>query len=264
LAWLTSCSPMLEAFAAERDLYIEFAAQMYRTPYDQVTKLQRQIAKPAVLSCGYGTGGGELREDKKGDEYKSGLWGYAESMGVSMTQAEAQDAVYLYRDIYPEVPTFWYGIEDAVRQLLEDGLRRAFNSSRGLSIALIPSKLLAVTLPSGRRLHYLRPALIGGDLTFEGLLIGKTWGRRKLYGSLLTENIVQAIARDILAVGMARAHDAGFVVVSHTHDELLCQHDALDKHHSLTYLKDVMTAPVSWAPGLMIKAEGWEGEVYRK
>jgi DNA polymerase len=128
----------------------------------------------------------------------------------------------------------------------------------------VPDKLLYVTLPSGRRLHYLRPALIGGDLTFEGLLIGKTWGRRKLYGSLLTENIVQAIARDILAVGMARAHDAGFVVVSHTHDELLCQHDTLDKHHTLTYLKDVMTAPVAWAPGLMIKAEGWEANVYRK
>jgi DNA polymerase len=131
--------------------------------------------------------------------------------------------------------------------------------SGSLTFAAVPEKLLYVTLPSGRRLHYLRPALIGGDLTFEGLLIGKTWGRRKLYGSLLTENIVQAIARDILAVGMARAHDAGFVVVSHTHDELLCQHDALDKHHNLTYLKDVMTAPVSWAPGLMIKAEGWEG-----
>jgi hypothetical protein len=144
LAWLTSCSPMLEAFAAERDLYIEFAAQMYRTPYDQVTKLQRQIAKPAVLSCGYGTGGGELREDKKGDSYKSGLWGYAESMGVSMTQAEAQDAVYLYRSIYPQIQAYWYSIEDTVRSVLAARQHACYQYDARLWIGLAPDKLLMV------------------------------------------------------------------------------------------------------------------------
>jgi hypothetical protein len=99
LAWLTSCSPMLEAFAADRELYTEFGAAWYGVPYEQVTKLQRQNSRSRPsCQCGYGAGGGEQRVDKKGDEYKSGLWGYAESMGVSMTQAEAHDAVYLYRE----------------------------------------------------------------------------------------------------------------------------------------------------------------------
>lgn len=263
LAWLTNCRPMLEAFEAERDLYAEFASRMYRVSYDQVTKAQRQIAKPAVLSCGYGTGGGELKRDKKGDEYKSGLWGYAESMGVQMTQDEAHDAVTLYRSVYGEVQSYWYRLEDDVRWILESDKKWLYPWGL-LKIGFVPGKMLYVVLPSGRRLHYLRPAVLGRDLTFEGLLIGKTWGRRKLYGSLLTENIVQAIARDILAVGMTRAADAGFDIVAHTHDELLTEVDALDKRHDLTYLINLMTAPVSWAPGLLIKAEGWEGEVYRK
>jgi DNA polymerase len=140
-----------------------------------------------------------------------------------------------------------------------------FSSFWRLRLGLISGKLLYVILPSGRRLHYLRPAILGNDITYEGLNPKtKQWGRRKLYGSLLVENIVQAIARDVLAVGMVRAHEAGFCVVAHTHDELLCEVSVLDKRRNLTYLINLMTAPISWADGLPIKAEGWTGEVYRK
>jgi DNA polymerase len=264
LAWLTDCQPMLEAINADRDLYLEFGSKMYRVPYDQVTKAQRQIAKPAVLQCGYGAGGGKLITDANGDEIKTGLWGYAEAMGVSMTQEEAAEAVALYRSVYPEIPRFWYEFEDRIRRILEIGIKVSLRFGR-LVYGLIPGKLLWVTLPSGRRLHYLRPAILGDDITYEGLNPKtKQWGRRKLYGSLLVENIVQAIARDVLAVGMVRAHEAGFDVVAHTHDELLCEVSTLDKRRNLTYLINTMTAPISWADGLPIKAEGWTGEVYRK
>jgi DNA polymerase len=268
LAWLTDCKPMLDAFAADRDLYVEFGSKMYRVDYDLVTKQQRQIAKPAVLSCGYGTGAGMLKIDQNGDEFKSGLWGYAESMGVAMTQDEALDAVQLYRSVYPEIPSFWYSIEDHVREMLEAAAPASRLFGGRLTLALSPSKLLYVVLPSGRRLHYLRPAILGDDITFEGLnSVTKQWGRRKLYGSLLTENIVQAIARDILAVGMVRAHDAGFDIVAHTHDELLCEVSVVDKHRNLAYLSNMMTTEIEWAKGLLIKAEGWESTeegVYRK
>jgi DNA polymerase len=268
LGWLTDCASLNAIFAAERDPYKEFAVQMYRVSYDEVTKHQRQIAKPAVLQCGFGSGGGEVKIDSKGDEYKSGLWGYAEAMGVAMTQAEAHDAVYIYRNSYPEVPRFWYGIEDQVRKMLEPGVSAAQSSFGRLVLSMLPGKLFYVTLPSGRRLHYLRPAILGDDITFEGLnSVTKQWGRRKLYGSLLTENIVQAIARDILAVGMVRAHDAGFDIVAHTHDELLCEVSVVDKHRNLAYLSNMMTTEIEWAKGLLIKAEGWESTeegVYRK
>jgi DNA polymerase len=264
LAWLTDCKPMLDAFAADRDLYVEFGSKMYRVDYDLVTKQQRQIAKPAVLSCGYGTGAGMLKIDQNGDEFKSGLWGYAESMGVAMTQDEAHDAVQLYRSVYPEIPRFWYFMEDRIGAMIEQDFAQSVQMER-LVVGLLPKKLLYVTLPSGRRLHYLRPAILGNDITFEGQnSVTKQWGRRKLYGSLLTENIVQAIARDILAVGMVRAHESGFDIVAHTHDELLCEVNVLDNHRNLAYLSNMMTTEIEWAKGLLIKAEGWEGEVYRK
>jgi DNA polymerase len=264
LAWLTDCKPMLDAFAADRDLYVEFGSKMYRVDYDLVTKQQRQIAKPAVLSCGYGTGAGMLKIDQNGDEFKSGLWGYAESMGVAMTQDEAHDAVQLYRSVYPEIPRFWYFMEDRIGAMIEQDFAQSVQMER-LVVGLLPKKLLYVTLPSGRRLHYLRPVILGDDITFEGQnSVTKQWGRRKLYGSLLTENIVQAIARDILAVGMVRAHDAGFEIVAHTHDELLCEIDVLDNRRNLSYLSNMMTTEIEWAKGLLIKAEGWEGDVYRK
>jgi DNA polymerase bacteriophage-type len=264
IGWLTGCHALNAIFAADRDPYKEFAVEMYQVAYDDVTKFQRQIAKPAVLQCGFGAGGGMLKEDKNGDIYKSGLWGYAESMGVAMTQQQAAEAVAIYRASYPEVPQFWYALEDSVLTILENATKETYSFGR-LRVSLYPEKLLAVTLPSGRRLHYLRPAILGDDITFEGLnSVTKQWGRRKLYGSLLTENIVQAIARDILAVGMVRATDAGFTIVAHTHDELLCEENVLDKHHNLAYLSELMTRKINWADGLLIKADGWEGEVYRK
>lgn len=267
IGWLTGCHALNAIFAADRDPYIEFAAELFNVPYDQVTKLMRQIAKPAVLQCGFGAGGGQLKEDKNGDIYKSGLWGYAESMSVAMTQEQAAEAVAVYRESYPEVPRFWYALEDRVRMNIEHNYIYGTIHMGGVELKLgaVLGKLLYIVLPSGRRLHYLRPALLGDDITFEGLnSVTKQWGRRKLYGSLLTENIVQAIARDVLAVGMVRATDAGFTIVAHTHDELLCEENVLDTRHNLAYLSDTMTAPVSWAPGLLIKADGWEGEVYRK
>lgn len=270
LAWLTRCQPMLDVFASGLDPYIDFATHMYNVPYDEVTKQQRQIAKPAVLSCGYGSSGGREVEDKNGDIVKTGLWGYAESMGVKMEQREAQNYVDIYRRSYPEVPRFWYDSQDALQGLL-------MNPEHGVTwfdrirVQLVPNKLLKVTLPSGRSLHYLKPRLsptgFNGrmEIVFDSELpgMGKTRGWRRLYGSLFTENLVQAIARDVMAVGMVRAHEAGFSIVGHTHDELVCL-ESLDSQHNLTYLNNMMTDEISWCNDLPLKSEGWEGEVYKK
>jgi DNA polymerase len=244
-------------------LYIEFGAKMYGVEYDDVTKAQRQIAKPAVLSCGYGSGGGEIKVDKNGDEYKSGLWGYAESMGVAMTQDEAQEAVDIYRQSYPEIPRFWYRIEDVVHNLVEKSVRRGVIFDK-VAFQLLPDKLLRVVLPSGRCLHYLKPKISHrGYITYDTEIAGHNRDRRHMYGSLLTENLVQAIARDVMAVGMVRAADAGFAIVGHTHDELLTL-APLDSHHNLTYLNNMMVDEISWCRDLPLKSEGWMGRVYRK
>lgn len=281
LGWITNCAPMLQTFHDDLDLYIEFAARMYNCLYTEVTKAQRQIAKPAVLSCGYGTGGGEWKTEVKKcqrckaagcdecedgytyDQFKSGLWGYAESMGVKMSQEEAHEAVQTYRRVYSEVPTFWYTVEDQVRGMLRN--RHTSAKWNRLVFQIVPGKLLRITLPSGRALNYLKPALDGsGNITFDTELSpSKVRGRRRLYGSLLTENLVQAIARDVMAVGMVRAHRAGFKICGHTHDELVTI-SPVDSRHNLTYLNNMMIGEISWCRDLPLKSEGWEGDVYRK
>jgi DNA polymerase bacteriophage-type len=143
---------------------------------------------------------------KKGDEFKSGLWGYAENMRTELTYEQSHEAVRAYREKYREVVDFWYRIEDAFIDVVLDGRER---SLFGLTIGVVPGKVLWVLLPSGRRLHYLNPQLKEGKyhkpaLTHYSYDSTRGWCREQLYGGLITENLVQAIARDVLAVGMLR------------------------------------------------------------
>lgn len=270
LAWLTGCAPMLKTFADNRDLYIDFAAKMYGVEYDAVTKLQRQMAKPAVLSCGYGSGGGNLEYDESGDEVKTGLWGYADRMGIDMTREQAWDAVNKYRAEYAEVPRFWDAVMSVIVNLVREG-----DESREvcgvwferLYYRYFPGKMLRVMLPSGRWLTYLKPRLEQSgwqqNVTFDAKLGGNIF-RRRLYGSLHFENLVQAIARDVIAVGLVRAHDAGFTIVGHCHDEIICLENILTRHHNLAYLNNMMVSEISWCSDLPLKSDGWEGPVYKK
>jgi DNA polymerase len=263
LAWLTQCPTLLSVFAEGRDPYVDFAAFMYRCRPEDVTKDMRQIAKSAVLGCGYMLSGGEECVDKNGDEYKSGLWGYAENMGIQMPQATAHDAVLAYRERYREVVDFWYKIEDAaVNAVWSGGMNGGVN---GISFGSVPGKVLYATLPSGRRLHYLNPKLGPGkykrpELTHETHGTTTGWIREKMYGGIWTENAVQAIARDVLAVGMLRAAQAGFTIVGHCHDELVC----LETCDRLEELIHCMTAPMPWALDLPLAAEGYSAKIYRK
>lgn len=258
LAWLAGCRSILNVYAHNGDLYTDFAQAMYKSA--TIDKGQRQIAKSAVLGCGYGMGAGREALDKHGDAYKSGLWGYAESMGVSMTQTEAEAAVRAYRAQYAEIPQYWLALERAaVEAVLYPGRTVELAPLR---LGCVGKKLLWIELPAGRRLHYLRPVVENGELSFEGKNLGQ-WGRRKTWGGHLTENVVQAVARDVLAEGLLRADAAGFEIVGHSHDEII----TLVPDGSplgLPQLIAAMTAPISWADGLPLAAEGWEGECYRK
>jgi DNA polymerase len=264
LAWLASCK-LLNQQLQEDDPYILFAAQsLYSKPTTEVTKQERQIAKSAVLGAGFGIGGGEIKKDKNGDEYKSGLWGYAQNMNVEMTQEEAIKAVAAYRASYPEIPMYWKSLQNAALTALQDGTTVDFWP---LQIGAVPGKLLWIQLPAGRRLNYVRAKVeLNGDwpqIMYEGRQTQGGWGTVRTYGGRLVENVVQAIARDVLAEGMLRAHEMGFEIVGHTHDEIitLVKDDCL---LNLTQLTNAMISPIDWAPGLLLKAEGYEAVTYKK
>jgi DNA polymerase len=265
LAWLASCK-LLNQQLQEDDPYILFAAQsLYSKPTSEVTKQERQIAKSAVLGAGFGIGGGEIKQDKNGDEYKSGLWGYAQNMGVEMSQEEAIKAVAVYRATYPEIPLYWKSLQNAVIDAVGNGTTREFWP---LTIGAVPGKLLWIQLPSGRRLNYVRAKidperLDWPQVIYEGRQTQGGWGTVRTYGGKLTENVVQAIARDVLAEGMLRAHEMGFEIVGHTHDEIITLVPD-SSPLNLTALTNAMISPIDWAPGLLLKAEGYEAITYKK
>lgn len=117
-------------------------------------------------------------------------------------------------------------------------------------------------------LHYLNPGAWKGSeglkLSFDGFR-GAGWGRQSTWGGRITENIVQAVSRDVLAEGMTRAERWGMPLVGHVHDELICL-SPLESDYTFNYkeLEIAMATPISWAPGLPLAAEGWEGEFYMK
>ena len=132
--------------------------------------------------------------------------------------------------------------------------------------------MLWILLPSGRRLHYIRPQLETEDgwdgtprtkLSYEGNLIGKIWGCKHAYGVIWTENLCQAIARDVLVEGMLAADAGGFTLVGSTHDELLSLEDE-NSSLNLAALRQHMITRPTWAPDLMLDADGWEDQIYRK
>jgi DNA polymerase bacteriophage-type len=282
--WIASCPGIMNVFENGLDAYVDFAARMLRKPYDEcdpdfpgiskeekaARKKTRQDYKPPVLGCGYGLGGGKEAVDKHGDDIKTGLWGYSENMGILLEQAFCQSAVDFYRTEYPEVPQAWRSLENAAIRAVQTGERQFAN--RCTFDCVKPGRLLYITLPSGRRLHYIRPRLDAterwdGDayvkLSYEGNIIGNHWGKVWTWGGKLMENIVQAMSRDLLATGMLNAKAAGFTIVGHAHDEIIALEDA-NGPLGLEQLRECMIRQPSWALDLPLDADGFEDDKYRK
>lgn len=282
--WVSGCPGIMKVFEDGRDAYVDFAARIQRKSYDEcdpdfpgiskeekaLRKKIRQDYKPPVLGCGYGLGGGKEALDKNGDEIKTGLWGYAENMGIILAQQFCQDAVDFYRREYTEVCTTWRSLENAAISAVRDGQMYATNHV--VFGAVKPGKLLYITLPSGRRLHYIRPRIetterwdgeFYSKLCYEGNVIGSHWGKIWTWGGKLMENVVQSISRDILAEGMLRAKEAGFTITGHAHDEIICVEDA-NGPLGLKQLRDCMIVRPTWAPDLPLDADGFEDDKYRK
>ena len=279
LGWIANSYAILNVFHKGLDPYLAFAVAMYHQSYKDLlieyeagNKEKRNHAKAPVLGAGYGLGGGEEFINSDGDLVRSGLWGYAQTLGVEMSKEQAHEAVRVFRKTYPEVVQLWRDLDYAVVCAL-NGEPHTVGPLRFSKLG----KVLRIELPSGRSLHYLNPrlemrTLKGRDgepyekegLAYDGRnqVTGK-WGRVTSWGGKICENVTQAVARDILLAGLTRANEAGFEIVAHVHDEAvsLMPNSSSLGHHELS--KCLSTPPI-WAPDLPLGAEGYESQYYRK
>lgn len=259
LGWVCDCPAINRVFDSGRDLYKDFGAALYGTQYDAVTKEQRQMAKPPTLGCGYRLGA-------------AGLVKYAAAMGVEMLPAFAEAAVKKYRERHPEVVRAWYALEDAVKSVTEHAVE-----FEGYRVRIYrDAAFLHVQLPSGRRLHYYQPAVMDmpmpwGDTKAVFTYMGqnsmtKKWERLAAHGGLLVENVIQAVACDILTEGLLRCADAGLPVVGHVHDEIIAEVSDGRGAAAAAFLVQAMAETPQWAPGLRLtaSAEGYPSKRYRK
>ena len=267
-AWLTGCKRLLGVFRDKRDPYLDFGTELYHKAYAEITKSERTICKPAVLGCTYQLGGGELRDGKR-----TGLWGYAENMGVNITNEEANRQVALFRSVYHEIPAGWKAYERAVVSAM-NGRPVTVN---GLLHFELKGPYMTITLPSGRPMYYFKPRMV--ERTFEGRdgpytrtvfsymgmsQTSRQWGRVFSSGGKIMENVTQATARDILKVGIMRAEGEGFHIVGTVHDEIITQIQKGSNLLTLDLLRDCMKSPIPWAKGLPLGAAGYTSRIYRK
>ena len=252
IAWLAGEKSTLEAFRDGKDLYCETASRMFKVPVEKhgVNGELRQKGKIAVLACGYGGSVGALKA--------------MGALRMGLAEDELKPIVDAWRTANPHIVWLWQELEDAALTAITT---RQHVRLRNLSFTL-ESGILFITLPSGRRLAYVKPGLgqnrFGGtSITYWGINTGRKWGRLETYGGKLTENIVQAIARDLLVNGIKNIAEAGHQIVMHVHDEIVID-EPLDSGFTVKDACQLMSRLPGWAKGLPLTADGYECAYYRK
>ena len=252
IAWLAGQTDTLDAFRDGKDLYCETASRMFGVPVEKhgANSELRQKGKIAVLACGY-----------------SGSVGALKAMGalrMGLAEDELKPMVDAWRAANPNIVWLWQEVEEAAIQAITT---RKPVRLRNLTFTL-ESGILFITLPSGRRLAYVKPGLgqnrFGGtSITYWGITTGRKWGRLETYGGKLTENIVQAVARDLLVVGMQNVAEAGHRIVMHVHDEIVIE-EPKDSSFAVEEACQLMSRLPDWAANLPLTADGYECVYYRK
>lgn len=254
---LAGCKLINDTFAAGLDTYKVMATRIFNTQYDQVNKDQRTFSKPVVLAGPYGQG-------------KVGLVKYGADMGVALTEDEAKQHVDTFRASCWEIPEMWRWLEVAIFTAIREGHEHV---GYGMVIN-IKGDFLVITLPTGRGLYYHQPRVelkrapwgqMKDTFTYMGVNQDTTkWCRIKAHMGSITENIVQAIARDILAWGLHQCALAQLPVVGHVHDEIILHTPWIESSDAYDKLVECMTTRLPWMPGLLLDADGYIAEHYRK
>jgi DNA polymerase len=258
--WLAGQNDKVELFRKGLDEYKVFAStSLYRVPYEEVTKDQRQVAKSAVLGAMFGQGA-------------KGLVKYAEGMGVTLSEGQAKNAVDGYRNSYAKVKELWAQCEGAAIQAVENP-GNPFRA--GARIVMKAAKnALWMQLPSGRLICWQRPELELVTTPWGQQKFGVTvhsqntftrqWSRNQIIGSSIFQSAVQGTARDCLAFAMLNLEKAGYDVINCIHDEVLLLVEEQSGESAMADVINIMTTPPSWAPDFPLAAEGWYGKRYRK
>lgn len=278
IGWVARCERLLNVFREGKDAYKDFATELYNVLYEEVTKQMRKMAKPATLGAGYRLGGGEIKEGKK-----TGLWGYAENMGVEMTRKEAHKNVATFRRVYKEIPQCWYDLEDAIKSVIKRGGTRTvgpvkFYMAKPYLVCELPSKrcifyknprirrekMEGIDRQTGERYSYFKDSIsyMGKQQN------GSKWLRINSHGGKFIENIVQAIARDILREGLLALHKAGFWLIGHVHDEAISEERKGDEEHNHEQMRLCMIRKRKWMSkggvDMPLNAAGMTTIIYRK
>ena len=252
IAWLAGEQWRLDVFNSHGKIYEASAAQMFGVPIESITKGSplRQKGKVAELALGYQ--GGVNAMINMG-ALKQGL-----------TEGELPGLVNAWRNANPAIVRLWRVVENAAKDAVA-GLPKQI--MHGLKF-YVEDKILFAELPSGRRLSYVNPRLksgsFGGDsLCYDGMdQMTKQWKPVDTYGGKLVENLIQAIARDCLAEAMLNLHDAGYKIVMHVHDEVVCEVPQYEL--KLEEINAIMGKPIAWAPGLHLTADSYSSRFYKK
>ena len=256
IAWLAGEQWRLDVFQTHGKIYEASASMMFGVPIEQIGKGSdlRQKGKVAELALGYQGGVGALKT----------MGG--ERMGLS--EQEMKSIVDKWRKANPAIVELWGDIEICANRCVKTG-RQQISDFRGL-VFETDGNVMTIELPSGRKLFYQQP-IIGKNrfdkpsLMYMGMdQVKKTWGRVETYGGKLVENIVQAIARDILADSMLRLDKEGLELVMHVHDEVVAEVPEANAETLLNKMYDIMGAEISWAKGLPLSADGYLTKFYKK
>ena len=249
LAWLAEEKWVLDAFKNGEDIYCRTASRMFGVPVEKhgVNGHLRQKGKIATLACGY-----------------QGALGALKAMGgieMGLSEDELQSIADSWREANPNIVSLWWDIDSVVKRVVKT---RSKEEYKNLVISY-EKGILFIQLPSKRRLAYPKAKIgmnrFGGEsVVYEGIVVGNKWDKIESYGGKFVENIVQAIARDILAEAMIRLEEKGFNIVMHIHDEVVIESDS----SSIEEVNQIMSVVPEWADGLILDADGFESEFYKK
>ena len=248
IAFLAKENWRMDVFKNNGDIYCASASAMFHVPVEKHGQNShlRQKGKIAELALGYGGSVGALT-----------------SMGaldMGLTEEELQPLVNSWRAANPNIVQLWWDVDDAVKMAIK---QRTATETHGIRF-IYQSGMLFIALPSGRRLCYIKPKIgenkFGGEsVTYEGVGTNKKWERIESYGPKFVENIVQAISRDILCYAMRTLSHC--FIVGHVHDELIIE---TPMNTDLKAICKQMGRTPEWIDGLLLRADGYETNFYKK
>lgn len=248
LSWLAGEEWRTEVFASGGDIYCASASQMFKVPVEKhgVNGHLRQKGKIAELALGYGGSVGALKA--------------MGALEMGLEEEELKPLVNAWRASNPNIVKFWWDVDRIVKKCIKENKSQETHNIKFHCM----SGMLFIVLPSGRQLAYVKPRIgeniFGGEsVTYEGVGGTKKWERIESYGPKFVENIVQAISRDILMYAMKTLRTCS--IVAHVHDEVIIE---ADPRMAIDSVCEQMSRVPPWAKGLLLNADGYECDFYKK